>query len=105
MANDNNNRETGARHLPAKADADAHDDVSQSAAENRKPKGGVGLTESSRRRERKDPSLRWPEPNASKATPSPATEKVSGAGPAIAEHSKDAKAVKGGRQPGAYVKE
>ena len=46
MANDNNNRETGARHLPAKADADAHDDFSQSAAENRKPKGGVGLTES-----------------------------------------------------------
>ncbi|TPM95044.1 hypothetical protein [Mesorhizobium sp. B2-1-3A] len=39
------------------------------------------------------------------ATPSPATEKVSGAGPALSEHSKDAKAPKGGRQPGAYVKD
>ncbi|AZO53470.1 hypothetical protein EN804_03000 [Mesorhizobium sp. M8A.F.Ca.ET.161.01.1.1] len=38
-------------------------------------------------------------------TPSPATEKVSGAGPAISEHSKDAKAPKSGRQPGAYVKD
>lgn len=38
-------------------------------------------------------------------TPSPSTEKVSGAGPATAEHSKDAKAPKGGRQPGAYVKD
>lgn len=39
------------------------------------------------------------------ATPSPAPEKVSGAGPAMAEHSKDAKAPRGGRQPGAYVKD
>ncbi|RWC49320.1 MAG: hypothetical protein EOS55_06485 [Mesorhizobium sp.] len=38
-------------------------------------------------------------------TPSPATEKISGAGPAISEHSKDAKAPKAGRQPGAYVKD
>jgi hypothetical protein len=38
-------------------------------------------------------------------TPSAAPEKTSGAGPAIAEHSKDAKAPKSGRQPGAYVKE
>ncbi|CDX36558.1 hypothetical protein P9273_14510 [Mesorhizobium sp. WSM4935] len=43
------------------------------------------------------------EPNP--ATPSPATEKVSGSGPAIAEHSKDAKAPKSGRQLGAYVKD
>ena len=40
-----------------------------------------------------------------RATPSPATEKTSGAGPAIAERSKDAKAPRAGRQPGAYVKE
>lgn len=39
------------------------------------------------------------------ATPSPAPEKISGAGPAVAEHSKDAKAPRGGRQPGAYVKD
>ncbi|BCG86530.1 hypothetical protein MesoLj113c_26400 [Mesorhizobium sp. 113-3-9] len=38
-------------------------------------------------------------------TPSAATEKVSGAGPALSEHSKDAKAPKGGRQPSAYVKD
>ncbi|RVD57581.1 hypothetical protein EN828_05440 [Mesorhizobium sp. M2D.F.Ca.ET.185.01.1.1] len=46
-----------------------------------------------------------PDPQPKPATPSPATEKVSGAGPAIAEHSEDAKAPKGGRQPGAYVKD
>ncbi len=45
MPDQRNNREKGARHLPAKADADANDDVSQDAATNRKPKGGVGLTE------------------------------------------------------------
>ncbi|PBB65289.1 hypothetical protein CK228_28960 [Mesorhizobium sp. WSM4312] len=39
------------------------------------------------------------------ATPSPSTQKVSGAGPALSEHSKDAKAPKSGRQPGAYVKD
>ncbi|AZO01639.1 MAG: hypothetical protein E5W15_12375 [Mesorhizobium sp.] len=55
-----------------------------------------------------DPTSTKPEdasrPQPRPATPSPATEKVSGSGPAIAEHSKDAKAPKGGRQPGAYVK-
>ena len=39
-----------------------------------------------------------------KPTPSPSTEKVSGLGPAIAEHSKDAKAPKGGHAKPAYVK-
>jgi hypothetical protein len=104
MSDPTNNRETGARHLPAKQDADAHDDFSQDAATNRLPKGGVGLTEplgdvneKTRHYDGQDPSKR--------STPPPATEKVSGAGPALAEHSKDAKAPKGGRQPGAYVKE
>ena len=41
----------------------------------------------------------------SRPTPSRETQKFAGAGPAIAEHSKDAKAPKGGRQPGAYVKD
>jgi len=104
MANDNNNRETGARHLPAKADADAHDDFSQDAAANRPPAGGVGLTESSNDVNGKTRHSDSQNPTK-QSTPSPATEKVSGAGPAIAEHSKDAKAAKGGRQPGAYVKE
>lgn len=44
-------------------------------------------------------------PSTKQATPSPAPQKTSGAGPSIAEHSKDAKAPKGGRQPGAYVKD
>jgi hypothetical protein len=43
-------------------------------------------------------------PRTKSPTPSPSTQKVSGAGPSIAEHSKDAKAPKAGRQPGAYVK-
>ena len=104
MSNEKNNRETGARHFPAKADADAHDDFSQSAADNRKPAGGVGLTESSN--DVNEKTRHYDGQNPSKQpTPSPSTEKVTGAGPAIAEHSKDAKAVKGGRQPGAYVKE
>ena len=45
MTDRTNNRETGARHLPAKADADAHDGFAQDAATNRKPKGGFGLSE------------------------------------------------------------
>jgi hypothetical protein len=103
MSNQTNNRETGARHLPAKTEADANDDFAQDAATNRKPKDGVGLTEplddvneKTRHYDGQNPGMR---------TPSPATEKVAGAGPALAEHSKDAKAPKGGRQPGAYVKE
>ena len=96
--------ETGARKFPAKADADASDAFSQDAATNKRPADGMGLTEpvdevneKTRHSEGKNPPKR--------PTPSPATEKVSGAGPAIAEHSKDAKAPRSGRQPGAYVKE
>jgi hypothetical protein len=37
--------------------------------------------------------------------PSAATQETSGAGPSIAERSKDAKAARAGRQPGAYVKD
>ena len=43
-----NRRETGARSLQRKDRADANEDVSQKAAENRKPPGGVGNTEPSR---------------------------------------------------------
>jgi hypothetical protein len=103
MSGNENKRETGARKFPAKAGADSSDDFSQDAT-NKKPADGAGLTESvneanekTRHSEGQNPSKR--------PTPSSATEKVSGAGPAIAEHSKDAKAPKSGRQPGAYVKE
>jgi hypothetical protein len=41
-----NNRETGARTFPARVDADASDEVSQAAAENKKPAKGMGLSES-----------------------------------------------------------
>ena len=39
-----------------------------------------------------------------RATAGAATEKTSGAEPALAEHSKDAKTLKAGRQPSASVK-
>jgi hypothetical protein len=103
MPNQTNNRETGARHLPAKTDADANDDFAQHAATNRKPKDGVGLTE--RLDDANEKTRHYDGQNPGMRTPSPATEKVAGAGPALAEHSKDAKAPKGGRQPGAYVKD
>ncbi|MER9952027.1 hypothetical protein [Mesorhizobium sp. M0047] len=108
MTEDENRYETGATKHPAKVGADAADEFSQAAAGNRKPPGGIGLTrrmgevdDKTRQSEGQDP----PRKSAPKqATPSPATEKTSGAGPAVAERSKDAKAPKGGRQPGAYVK-
>lgn len=95
--------ETGATKYPAKTDADASDEFSQDAAANKKPAGGMGLT---RRKDEVDDRTRQSDGQnpPRQATPSAATEKTSGAGPAIAERSKDAKAPKGGRQPGAYVK-
>ena len=104
MTERRNNRETGARHLPAKADADAHDGFAQHAATNRKPKGGCGLSEPADDVNEKTSHYDGQNP-ARQRTPSPATEKVSGAGPSMAEHSKDAKAAKGGRKAGAYVKD
>ncbi len=102
MSNQTNSRETGARHLPAKTDADANDDVSQDAAANRKP-GEMGNAEpiddhneKTRHYDGKNPGKQRP--------PSPATEKVSGAGTAMSQHSKDARAPQGGR-PGAHVKD
>ena len=104
MSGPENNREGGARKHPAKTEADASDQVSQDAATNKKPVGGVGLSEPvedvnerTRHYDGQNPSR--------KRSVRPAIEKVTGAGPAIAEHSKDAKAPKTGRQPGAYVKD
>jgi hypothetical protein len=45
MTNDENDRETGARHYPAKTGADARQGISQEAAKNRKPPGTFGLYE------------------------------------------------------------
>ncbi|MCX7305131.1 MAG: hypothetical protein NTV73_12470 [Hyphomicrobiales bacterium] len=47
MNTSDNYRETGARSLQRKDRPDANNDVSQKAAENRKPPGGVGNTEKS----------------------------------------------------------
>jgi hypothetical protein len=102
MMGDQNRRETGATKYPVKNDADLSDDFSQDAAGNDKPKGGMGLTKPAG--EVDDKTHQSDGQNPRRATPSPATEKTSGAGPAMAEHSKDAKAPKAGRLPGAYVK-
>lgn len=97
------NYETGARKLPAKQDADASADFSQAAAGNKPPEGGMGLTKPTG--EVNEKTRQSDGQNPKRSTPSPSTEKTSGAGPAVAEHSKDSKAPKAGRQPGAYVKE
>lgn len=104
MAGNENHRETGARKYPAVADGDAAEQFSQDAAGNKPPVGGTGLTRSSEETndETHQSEGRNP-PNG--PTPSPSSQKTSGAGPAVAEHSKDAKAPKAGRQPGAYVKD
>ncbi|WP_214473718.1 hypothetical protein [Mesorhizobium sp. dw_380] len=95
--------ETGARKYPAKTEADASDEFSQDAAGNKKPAGGMGLTR--RQGEVEDRTRQSEGQNPPRqATPSAATEKMAGAGPAVAERSKDAKAPKSGRQPGAYAK-
>jgi hypothetical protein len=96
--------EHGATKYPAKKDADASDQFSQEAAGNKKPASGMGLTRSTNEVEDKTHQSEGKNP-PSPATPSAATEKTSGAGPSIAERSKDAKAPKSGRQPGAYVKD
>jgi hypothetical protein len=44
MPREDNRRETGAVKYPAKADADAKDEVSQAAAANKRPASGIGLT-------------------------------------------------------------
>ncbi|MER8827698.1 hypothetical protein NKH73_06550 [Mesorhizobium sp. M0938] len=104
MTEDETRYEHGATKYPAKKDADASDQFSQEAAGNKKPAGGMGLTRS--RNEVEDKTHQSEGQNRpGQSTPSAATEMTSGAGPSIAERSKDAKAPKSGRQLGAYVKE
>lgn len=98
-----NHRETGATKYPAKQRIDSSEQFSQEAAKNEKPEDGTGLT---RPTDEVDDKTRQSDGQTGRqATPSPETQKTTGAGPAIAEHSKDAKAPKSGRQPGAYVRE
>ena len=99
-----NNRETGATKYSAREGADPSDDFSQDAAGNKKPGRGGGLTRPPGDADDKTHQSDGRNP-PSNATPSPATQKTAGAGPAMAERSKDAKAPKGGRQPGAYKRD
>jgi hypothetical protein len=99
---DENNRETGARR--PKAGVNRRPDPIHRGDRGDEPKEPYGLTESVDDVDEKPRHSDAQQPSR-QPTPSPATEKVSGAGPAVAEHSKDAKAPKAGRQPGAYVKD
>ncbi|MBZ9740873.1 MULTISPECIES: hypothetical protein [unclassified Mesorhizobium] len=82
MAGNENRRETGATKYSNKDGGDHQSEFSQ---DKRHQSDGQN--------------------SSCRPTPSPATQKTSGAGPAVAEHSKDAKAPRSGRQPGAYVKD
>lgn len=104
MSKKHNRRETGARKYPANTTPNPSDQFSQAAANNEKPPDRFGLIRKQGEVEDETHQSEGQNPPG-RATPSPATEKSSGAGPSVAEHSKDAKAPKGGRQPGAYVKD
>ncbi|TPJ74678.1 hypothetical protein [Mesorhizobium sp. B2-7-1] len=104
MRDSQNRRETGARKHPASSGPDPSDQLSQDAAGNEKPHVEPGLSPKQDEVEDKTHQSEGRNPRR-QPTPSPSTEKSSGAGPAVAEHCKDAKAPKSGRQPGAYVNE
>jgi hypothetical protein len=99
MSGDENKYETGGRIFPPASGPDPSDEFSRDAAKNRKPPSGVGLSESPEETNEKTRHSDGQMPTR-QATPSPDSQKV-GAGPALAEHSKDAKAPRKGRKPGA----
>jgi len=99
MTSGENRRETGATKYPATERGTG--DFSQDAATNKKPDSGIGLT---RPVDEVNDKTHQSDGQNRRQTPSPSTEKVSGAGPALAEHSKDSKAPKSGRPSSAYVK-
>lgn len=81
-----------------------HPDFSQDAAGNQPPPSGSGNSEpveDANEKTRHSDGQNPPVP----LERNPAIEQVSGAGPAIAERSKDAKVSATGRQPAAYVRE
>ncbi|MGO4831969.1 hypothetical protein AB4144_06665 [Rhizobiaceae sp. 2RAB30] len=102
MAREHTEYETGGRKPSERTGPDPSDEFSQKAAENKKPPLGMGLTERVDETNDKTRHSESQEPRK-QPTPSPDSQKF-GAGPAIAEHSKDAKAPQDGRKPGAYVK-
>ncbi|OHV66043.1 hypothetical protein LCM4577_08225 [Mesorhizobium sp. LCM 4577] len=102
MDDDRNRRETGATKYPVNTGPDPADQFSQDAAENEKPREGMGLT---RRQGEVEDKTRQSEGRNPPRRPNPATGKSSGAGSVAVEHSGDAKAHRRGRQPGAHVAE
>jgi hypothetical protein len=95
-----NHRETGARELQSAPNEADRDCKGIEAAENKPTAEGLDLSDETNDKTRQSDGTGQPP-----ETPSPETRKFAGAGPALAEHSKDAKAPRGGRQPGAYVKD
>ena len=93
-----NDRETGARKAQ-KREASDRDQSQGDAAENKPSNEAQGPSQPLDQNDPSDGARK------SRRTPSRETQKFAGAGPAIAEHSKDAKAPKAGRQRGAYVKD
>lgn len=99
---DPTNYETGAREPIEKTQPDANEEVSQEVATNNLPPTRLGNSESvddvnEKTRHSEGQNPKW------KVPPSPSTEQVAGAGPAIAERSKDARACIPNQQPGADV--
>lgn len=93
---ENNNRETGARKYPA-AKPEAHETDTHAGMPTANPFGITQPLDETSEKTRQSDGVDQPKP-------SPAIEKVAGAGPAMADHSKDAKALKSGRHSGSYVK-
>jgi hypothetical protein len=93
------NYETGARKYPASEAQPAETDT-HAGMPTANPFGLTQPEDETNEKTRQSEGVN----QSRQATPSPSSEKVAGAGPAMAEHSKDAKAPKGGRRPGAYVK-
>jgi hypothetical protein len=93
---ENNNRETGARKYPAaKPQADETDTHAGMPTAN--PFGLTEPLDETTEKTRQSDGV-------DQSKTSPAIEKVAGAGPALAEHSKDAKALKSGRHSGSFIK-
>jgi len=93
--------ETGVREPVKKTRPDANEEVSQDAATNKLPPTPFGNSESMEDASERTRHADGEDP----PTPKPAMEQVAGAGPAIAERSKDARTETKGRQPGAYVED
>jgi hypothetical protein len=95
---------TDAREPVAKTQPDANEEAPQNAAANKLPPALFDNSEGADDVDGKNPHSDGHSPPI-EGSPSPSTEQVAGAGPAIAERSKDAHAAVLNRQPGAYVED